>query len=66
VVEIALLAAAIVMIDHFDDSKINEQKEAVANMANLVRVKNNKIIILSKRLTEKQKECDALHKMLAK
>jgi len=64
VVVIACLAVSILLIDHYDVSRISEQKDAISSMANLVRIKNNRIIILSRKLEKQQQEYDALQKTL--
>jgi len=64
VVVIAFLLVVMVVSNDFNNKKFNDQKESVACMANLVRTKNNKIILLSKQLAAKQKEYDSLQKTL--
>ena len=64
VVVIAFLVVVMFVLNDSNNKNLNSQKETVACMANLVKIKNDKIIILSKRLAEKQKEYDSLQKTL--
>ena len=64
VVVIAFLAVSVVIINDFDQKRLNDEKESVASLVNLVHLKNNKIIMLSKQLAQKQKDYDSLQKTL--
>ena len=64
VVVIAFLVISFVVINSFDQRRLNDEKESVANLVNLVHLKNNKIIMLSKQLAQKQKDYDDLQKIL--
>ena len=64
VVAIAFLAVSVVVINSFDEKRLNDEKESVASLVNLVHLKNNKIIMLSKQLAQKQKDYDDLQKTL--
>jgi len=64
VVVIAFLAVSVVIINDFDQKRLNDEKESVASLVNLVHLKNNKIIMLSRQLAQKQKDYDSLQKTL--
>lgn len=61
---IAFLVVTIFVVNDFNAKRFNDQKEYVAGLAALIQSKNDKIIILSKRLAEKQREYDSLQKAL--
>jgi len=61
---VACLALTIHVIDRCDTKGISEQKDNLDSMAQIVRLKHNKIIVLSRQLAENQKESDKLRNML--
>jgi hypothetical protein len=63
-VVISFLAVAILALNQFDTKRIKDQKESMATMSQLIKFKNDRIIILSKRLVQKQRQYDALQRML--
>ena len=64
VVVIAFLVVTMVIMNNFNNKKFNDEKEYMAGLASLVQLKNNKIILLSKQLAQKQKDYDSLQKTL--
>ena len=56
VVVIAFLAVTFILIKEFNAKRANDYKEYSAAIANIVKLKNDKIIILSSRLAMEQKE----------
>ncbi|MBF0504525.1 MAG: hypothetical protein HQL14_05405 [Candidatus Omnitrophica bacterium] len=64
VVVIALLVAIIFLVGDLNSKMFNDEKEYRANLGALIKIKNEKIQILSRQLAQKQGEYDSLQKTL--
>ena len=65
VVVIAFLLVAIILIKEFNAKRANNYKEYAATIANIVKMKNDRIIILANRLAVAEKENVDLKNTLA-
>lgn len=64
-VVIAFLLVSIILIKEYKARRVNDYKEFAATITNIVRLKNDKIRILSYQLAVKQKENQELNNILS-